>query len=470
MNQKNKILEEYGLWAADLAAVIISFIIATYARFGNMHDMRGQDIHFLVLVCFLLVSTVYSFFLDWNRNFVSRGYGVELSAVLKYNVFMILIVETFMFFTKWADIFSRLTMVYFFLINIGITYLIHVILKKAFRNYYSSDLTVIKVWIIAQKSVIDDTVKRLKENLDIHYQIDGLVCIDEDMEGGIIDDIRVTAGRKDLFETALQNPLDEVFINVPDMSQTDTDKLISGFDDMGIVCHLNLDAIKFSTNRSRFETFGDYNVISYTHFQSSYKRLIIKRLMDIIGGLVGSILTLIMTPFIAIAIKADSKGPVFFRQTRIGRNGRRFKMYKFRSMYIDAEERKKELEKQNEMNGLMFKMENDPRITKVGRFLRKTSLDEFPQFFNILKGDMSMVGTRPPTEEEFSHYNKYYRRRMSMTPGLTGMWQVNGRSEIEDFDDVVKYDLEYIDNWSLTLDMKILWKTFGVVFKHRGAE
>ena len=132
MNQKNRALEEYGLWAVDLVAIIISFLIATYIRFGNMHDMRGQDIHFLVLVCFLLVSTVYSFFLEWNRNFVSRGYGIELAEVFKYNAVLLVVVETIMFFTKWADVFSRLTMVYFFLINIGITYIIHVVFKNIF--------------------------------------------------------------------------------------------------------------------------------------------------------------------------------------------------------------------------------------------------------------------------------------------------------------------------------------------------
>ena len=145
-------------------------------------------------------------------------------------------------------------------------------------------------------------------------------------------------------------------------------------------------------------------------------------------------------------------------------------MYKFRSMYINAEERKKELMAQNEVKGLMFKMDNDPRITKVGAFLRKTSLDEFPQFLNVLKGDMSLVGTRPPTEDEFEQYDEHYRRRLSMTPGLTGMWQVSGRSEISDFDEVVRLDLQYIDNWSLTLDFKILLQTVIVVLGHRGAK
>ena len=139
-------------------------------------------------------------------------------------------------------------------------------------------------------------------------------------------------------------------------------------------------------------------------------------------------------------------------------------------MYRDAEERKKELEEQNEVDGLMFKMEDDPRITRVGRFLRKTSLDEFPQFLNVLKGDMSLVGTRPPTEDEFEKYNSYYRRRLSMTPGLTGLWQVSGRSDITDFDEVVRLDLEYIDNWSIGLDLRLLAKTVLVVLLGRGSK
>ena len=139
-------------------------------------------------------------------------------------------------------------------------------------------------------------------------------------------------------------------------------------------------------------------------------------------------------------------------------------------MYMDAEEKKKALLAQNEMDGLMFKMEDDPRVTKVGKFIRKTSIDELPQFYNILIGDMSLVGTRPPTVDEFEKYNLNYRRRLSITPGLTGMWQVNGRSNVLSFDEVVKYDLEYIDNWSLRLDFKILLQTVGVVLFRKGAK
>ena len=137
---------------------------------------------------------------------------------------------------------------------------------------------------------------------------------------------------------------------------------------------------------------------------------------------------------------------------------------------MDAEEQKKELMKQNEMDGLMFKMKDDPRITKVGKFIRKTSIDELPQFFNVLRGDMSLVGTRPPTVDEFERYEEHHKRRLSLRPGITGMWQVSGRSDIQNFEDVVRLDLEYIDNWSFWLDIKILFQTVFVVFFHRGAK
>lgn len=207
-----------------------------------------------------------------------------------------------------------------------------------------------------------------------------------------------------------------------------------------------------------------------------------KRLLDILGGIVGCILTGILYLLLAPRIKKESPGPVFFTQTRIGKNGKPFKLYKFRSMYLDAEERKKELMSQNRIgNGLMFKLEFDPRVignkidengnrtTGIGEFIRKYSLDEFPQFYNVLKGDMSLVGTRPPTQEEVRLYEARHRMRLATKPGITGMWQVNGRSNVLDFDEVVRLDASYINEWSIWLDLKILLKTVLVVFKKEGS-
>lgn len=217
------------------------------------------------------------------------------------------------------------------------------------------------------------------------------------------------------------------------------------------------------------ENFAGFTVLSYEANNFDYRRLFVKRIMDICGAVIGLAITLLLTPFIALAIKLNSKGPIFFAQTRVGKNGRYFKLYKFRSMYMDAETKKEELMAQNEMDGPMFKVEHDPRITKTGAFLRKTSLDELPQFYNILIGNMSLVGTRPPTVDEFNQYDLYYRRRLSIKPGLTGLWQVSGRSNITDFKEVVKLDLEYIDNWSLTSDIRILLMTVWVVVMKKGA-
>jgi len=197
--------------------------------------------------------------------------------------------------------------------------------------------------------------------------------------------------------------------------------------------------------------------------------LFYKRIMDFAFGLLGLILVGIVYPFTALAIKLESPGPVLFRQKRVGQNGRIFYIYKFRTMYVDAEERKKELMDRNEMQGLMFKVKNDPRITRVGRFLRKTSLDELPQFLNVIKGEMSLVGTRPPTIEEVQQYEPWHRRRISMKPGITGLWQVSGRNKITDFNEVVRLDLKYIDHWSFLVDIKILFQTVWVVLRRKGA-
>lgn len=456
MNQKNKIIEVYGLWFADLVVIFISFITATYIRFGNFKDMGDKEIHFQVCLVFLLLCTIYSFFLDWNRNFLKRSLSREFVAVLQYNVLMMLITQTIMYFLKWADVFSRWVMIYFAVINLFLSFAVHMAFKKMMKLHYQSELSKRKLLVITQQNLAETVKEKLTRNLDINYEI--------------VQTILIEQWQEDFLEKATFMALDEVFIYTPGLSQQKVQEMINAFDEMGVDCHYCINLEGIWSDRSSIGNFGSYSVITYTRFQSSYKRMLIKRLMDIAGGLIGMLILVLFYPFVAIAIKVDSPGPVLFSQIRIGRNGRRFKIYKFRSMYLDAEERKKELEKQNEIQGLMFKMENDPRITRVGKFIRKTSIDELPQFYNILKGDMSLVGTRPPTADEFEKYNQYYRRRISMTPGLTGMWQVSGRSEIENFDDVVKFDLAYIDNWSLWLDIKILFKTVWVVIAGKGSK
>ena len=198
----------------------------------------------------------------------------------------------------------------------------------------------------------------------------------------------------------------------------------------------------------------------YKHF--------LKRLIDILLSGIGIIVLIPFWLVMFIAIKIDSRGPIFFKQKRVGKNGKIFKMYKFRSMYADAEERKAELMEQNEMSGPMFKMADDPRITPIGKFIRKFSIDELPQFFNVLKGEMSLVGTRPPTVDEWNEYNAHHKARLAIKPGITGLWQVSGRNDITDFEEVMSYDLRYIQEWSVLEDIRIIFRTIGVVFKAKG--
>ena len=230
------------------------------------------------------------------------------------------------------------------------------------------------------------------------------------------------------------------------------------------------------------EKVGDYTVLTTSINYASTRDLMLKRLVDIAGGLVGCLITGILFIFVAPAIYIASPGPIFFAQERVGKNGKRFKMYKFRSMYMDAEERKAELMKDNKLGDeKMFKLDFDPRVignkilpdgthkTGIGEFIRRTSIDEFPQFFNVLKGDMSIIGTRPPLVSETSFYELHHRARLAIKPGITGMWQVSGRSDITDFEEVVRLDKEYITNWNIGLDIKILFKTVMVVLKKDGS-
>lgn len=268
-----------------------------------------------------------------------------------------------------------------------------------------------------------------------------------------------------------EHNIDQIYI----MQKQDSDpeyiqKYIDLCIEMGVTCRVIVDFYNRKSADSYVSSVGTYPILTYhTISLNNYER-IIKRMMDIAGSIVGIILSSPIMLIAAIAIKIDSPGPVIFKQIRVGQNGRHFYIFKFRSMYIDAEERKAELMDQNEMSGgVMFKMKDDPRVTKVGKFIRKTSIDELPQFFNVFIGSMSLVGTRPPTVDEVEKYQRNQWRRISIKPGITGMWQVSGRSNVDSFEDVVQMDVEYIDNWSIFEDIKIIFKTFWVLIHRDGA-
>jgi exopolysaccharide biosynthesis polyprenyl glycosylphosphotransferase len=265
--------------------------------------------------------------------------------------------------------------------------------------------------------------------------------------------------------------VDEVVFAVPGRSPEDFNDALRACDVRGVDVLLSLPPSVPSHGRMEIANVTGFSMpmIGLTRTPTGEMRLIVKRIVDVVGSLVGILLTGPIMLAAAIAVKMEDGGPILFTQVRAGRNGRKFKMLKFRSMCIDAEKKLEELKHLNERDGPAFKITHDPRITRAGRFIRKTSIDELPQLFNVLVGHMSLVGPRPPLPSEVAQYEPWQRRRLSVRPGITGMWQVSGRNNNVDFAQWMALDLEYIDSWSLWLDIKILCKTVPVVLLHKGA-
>jgi exopolysaccharide biosynthesis polyprenyl glycosylphosphotransferase len=264
--------------------------------------------------------------------------------------------------------------------------------------------------------------------------------------------------------------VDEVVFAVPGRGPEEFEDALTACNERGVDVLLTMPPSVPSSGKMEIANVTGFNMpmLGLSRTPTGEARLILKRVLDIVGALAGLVLTAPILLATALAVRLESTGPILFRQVRCGRNGRKFQMLKFRSMCADAEKMREELMHLNEMDGPVFKIKHDPRITKVGRFIRKTSIDELPQLFNVLFGHMSLVGPRPPLPSEVAQYKPWQRRRLSVRPGITGMWQVSGRNQI-DFEEWMQLDLKYIDNWSLWLDVKILFQTVPVVLLHKGA-
>lgn len=469
-NQKQTILQNYTLFFTDLFCICLSYALAILTR-GILHDVRRNTQYYLLILFFAVILCLLSYvLLNWNAKFISRGYLAEFFFVLKYVIVLGGGLGVFLFLTQKAQDFSRLAFAYFLIYNFILTYVFHLFTKFFLTRIYMHSNSSYKMMVITESKYADELLIRLKSETEWSHQITSVAIMDVNMDGQKIHHVPVIAGKENLFEHINDLVLDEIFIYLPEYNNKELGKLIEQFELAGITVHVNIDPFDHLISHRTSETFAGLTVLTYRISDFDFHRLMIKRIMDILGSLVGILITVIILPFVAVAIKLDSPGPVFYRQKRIGLNGRAFYLYKFRSMYMDADAEKDTLKTRNEIDGPMFKVTDDPRITGVGRFLRRTSLDEFPQFFNILAGDMSLVGTRPPTPDEYAQYKLQYRRRLSIKPGLTGLWQVSGRSDIKSFEEVLKLDLHYIDNWSLGLDIKILLQTIVVLFTQKGAK
>ncbi len=462
----------------DIICLEIAFFLAYVVRhidtFPKIPDM------YLRLGLLLAVFDIVVIFFSKNyKGILQRNKWRELIAVIQHVTTVELLLLFYEYITKEAWEFSRTV----FLLSWGFAIVFclgeRFLWKRVIRKRIMHEKNQARLLVISSAERVSECIRKMMQK---DYREFKITCVSL-LEGNpkkidhVDDDVPVLQGKENLMEYVRQNVVDEVYIDFFE-SKSELNELVNIFLSMGITVRIGMGFLPDDLPNQLMEKVGESHVITTSIKVASGWQLAIKRLMDIAGALVGLLFTGIAYIFVAPAIKKASPGPVFFKQKRVGKNGRIFHIYKFRSMYMDAEERKKELMAQNEMQGLMFKMENDPRIIGsekgpgkgIGNFIRKTSIDELPQFWNILKGDMSLIGTRPPTVNEYEQYDLHHKIRLSMKPGLTGMWQTSGRSEITDFEEVVKLDTEYIANWSLGLDFLLILKTFKVVLNKEGSK
>ena len=450
----------------DLIGAECAFLLAYMIRNGftmPFHNAMYRNMLVLIPVFVCLVG----FFRNSYSGILRRGYLKEFRNVIMQSISVEAALMVYVFFTKSGAQYSRLLFAYFLGLQIILLTVFRIIRKK--QLWGSTKKTTGKdiLLVVTPETMFLDTVNKCMEQAYQTFQLKYAV-LDRDRVGEEVQGCPVVANEETLKEYSISHVVDRVLLRFPD-GDPRPDELIEKFLDMGVTVHMALPRAFRSLPHSRVDNIGESPVLTASMASATPGQLFFKRAMDLCGSIVGLIITAVAFVFVAPVIYIQSPGPVFFSQTRIGRNGRKFKIYKFRSMYMDAEERKKELMAQNKMSGLMFKMDDDPRITPIGKFIRKTSIDELPQFWNVFKGDMSLVGTRPPTLDEYEQYEVHHKSRLAGKPGITGLWQVSGRSDITDFEEVVRLDRQYLSEWNLGLDIKILFKTVAVVFGKVGS-
>lgn len=462
----------------DLIALEAAYLAAHMSYLRGLDWFFAFDLYLQVNIMVLIINVCYVLLRTTYKNILKRSVFRELESVLLQNFFVWVIPMIYLYLTKQSWLFSRgvfsMTIIYsvVFMLALRIGW------KSVIRSRVLKGVNQSYILMITTEAFAARMLQQFSSRMYNGFNLCGLAIMDRDMAGERIERTPVVCGKDDLLEFVRTEVVDEVMINLSRVNSEELDELIWTLLQMGIVVHIGLDYVDDQLPNRNIERIGGYTFLTTSINSTGSVPLALKRLTDIFAGLAGCLITGLLFLVLAPAIYKESPGPIFYKQVRMGKNGRRFEMYKFRSMYLDADKRKAELMAQNKMQGNMFKIDNDPRIIGsekgpgkgIGNFIREHSLDEFPQFYNILKGDMSLVGTRPPTEDEFEKYDLHHKVRLSMKPGLTGMWQVSGRSEITDFEEIVRLDAEYIENWNLRLDIRIIFKTFLVVLKKQGAE
>ena len=475
LKQQAKLLNKIAV-VIDTMAIVTAFITAYYIR---SQSVSLDPMKHYTWIFFIVLPVWYSLFVKFGlyASLRTRSMASIFMDVVKVHIVGTILTSSVIYLIEPHG-FRRLLLGYFVLLSVAFITLEKALLKLLLANLRRRGRNYRNILIVGCNERAQHLASLINEHAGWGLRIVGFLTHGEDSAEqkfagypvlGKLENIIDICTKRDINEVA-KRAIDEVVFCLPAEHGKAADERWPLLEEMGITVRMVLDFYPSRSHRWDLSYIND-QIPMMTFYGKPYDagQLFLKRCLDILGALAGLGITALLFPFIALAIKLDSPGPLFFGQRRVRENGRVFRCWKFRSMYIDAEERKKDLLHLNEMQGAIFKIKNDPRITPVGAFLRKTSLDELPQFWNVLRGEMSLVGTRPPTPDEVERYELWHRKRICIKPGITGMWQVSGRNEIQEFDEVVRLDIEYIDTWTMWLDLKILLRTVLVVFAHKGS-
>lgn len=468
--QKKSWVKHLDFLLIDVFCLELSFLVSYFIRISSETTQAAtvlQDYYSRLALVLLLSIFCIAFFFEIYTGILRRNKVQELKATITSCTMIFLTMVVYVWVTKQSEIYSRQVLLVFWGLSAFTAYFSRCIWKRIIRYRKIHGKRFAKLLVITEDRYAAECIWNFQHDLYKEFEVNGIIVLDKNLTGEKIHGVPVVAGATDCLDYIRGNVVDEVFINTgnPGNNETLSNELL----ELGVTVHFNLVQASALRPNKIIENCGRYLVLTSSMKIASTRQVFIKRAIDIAGSLVGLLFTGIAFIIFAPIIKIQSPGPIFYSQTRIGKNGRRFKFYKFRTMVVNADALKASLMAQNEMEGNMFKMKKDPRIIPIGKFMRKFSIDELPQFWNVLKGDMSLVGTRPPTEEEFANYERHHKARLGIKPGLTGMWQVSGRNDIRNFEDIVALDTHYISNWSLGMDIRIIFKTIIVVITGKGS-
>jgi len=462
----------------DLVVMAFSFALATvaiYYRPGSAFfyqflSMRIKVQNFALFIGFVIIwHIIFSFFRLYHSRRLSSRWE-EMIDIIKATSLGTAVIFIASLLLKLIMITLPFLAV-FWVGSSGITILNRLVLRYTLKRFRVRGRNLRNMLIVGTNPRAVQFAGKIEKRPELGYRLVGFV----DEECAVNGEFKkagyaLVSGFNGFPAFLIDHVVDEVVISLPMKSLYDqASRIVTLCEEQGIIVRFLSDLFNLKQGQSKVEQFEDDSVVTVSTGTMKGWEVLVKRAMDFLASL---ILLIIFTPVffvVSTLIKFTSPGPVFFLQERVGLNKRRFRLYKFRTMVHGAEKMQTELEAQNEVSGPVFKIKNDPRITPIGRFLRKTSIDELPQLINVLKGDMSLVGPRPLPVRDYEGFDEdWHRRRFSVRPGITCLWQIDGRSNIQ-FKDWMKLDMEYIDHWSLALDLKILLETIPAVMKGSGA-